>query len=153
MKVSPLEFVKSLRNKSVLFVGLGSELAGDDAAGKYFMEKLSELGEKNWEFIWTGMSPENYLKKMLTHPASILIFVDAFSFFGRDGEIRVFTREEISRDGFTHSYPIFLDLAAMEGKEIYILGIQPYRIAPIDEISEPVRRKIEEFVESLKRDA
>ncbi len=72
------ELLDKIKNKKVVFVGLGNKIKKDDSVGLYIVEKLKNfLQSKNFYFIEAGIVLENYLNKIIDLAADVILFFDA----------------------------------------------------------------------------
>ncbi|MGE5682766.1 MAG: hydrogenase maturation protease [Bacillota bacterium] len=74
------DFKDELKNfipADIAFVGLGSQLRKDDAAGLVFLDKLRQKHPFfKSRFIYAAANPENYLHQILLCDPKLIIFVD-----------------------------------------------------------------------------
>jgi hydrogenase 3 maturation protease len=89
----------------ILFIGIGSEIRGDEAEVKNIIEKISAAGIKNAGAIWTDTRPENFLNKIVEDSPSDVIFVQASKFGGVTGEIQIVELEDHDNKSL-HESPI-----------------------------------------------
>ncbi len=147
------QFKRDLRNykpEDIVFVGLGNEQRGDDAVGLLFVDRLQNRTEyKNAHFLQAGVSPENYLQKILSFRAEIIVFIDASRWGGLPGEIAWLTTSAIERVRIsTHAFSIKMVedfLEAHQHLEFKYLGIEPMSTAFGEQISEQVKVSLDEF--------
>ena len=92
-----------------VLIGLGNPLKQDDNIGNIIVGKLSEkIKSKNFVFIKSYLTPENYLLPLKKISPDIIYFVDAVEFKGEVGDVRLFSLEEMISLGkvATHNIPI-----------------------------------------------
>ena len=117
------------------FVGIGSELRGDDAVGVVIVKRLAELAKSGecprFLFINGGSAPENVLGEIRAFQPEIIVFIDA-AILGREpGTVRLIDtrREKISGVSFcTHSLPLTIIADYIRQTvpcEILVIGIEP----------------------------
>lgn len=139
------------RDLTVVILGIGNTLKGDDAAGPLVCERLS--GRVSARVIDAGAVPENYIGPVLEASPDVLFIVDAVDFGGHPGQIRVCTPDEIH--GFTcstHALSLHLsiDLIRREKKvEVYVIGVQADRTKFGDCLSPAVREAVETLADTL----
>ncbi|MCX7715847.1 MAG: hydrogenase maturation protease [Endomicrobia bacterium] len=70
--------VTKLRDKNVVFIGLGNKLRCDDAVGCYIVEQLKErISLKNFIFFNVETNIENYINQIVNKQPDVIIFIDA----------------------------------------------------------------------------
>jgi len=117
------------------FIGIGSELRGDDAAGVVIINRLAELAKAadcpRFLFINGGSAPENILGEIRAFRPEVVVFIDAAVLGGAPGTIQVIdtSREKISGISFcTHSLPLTIVadyIRQIIPCEIFVVGIEP----------------------------
>jgi len=102
-------------------------MKGDDAAGVRLIDLVT--GQVQAECIDAGVAPENFLEKIVGLAPSTVLLVDATTFGGTPGEIRIFKPEEISSGGLsTHALSLQMVsdyLKARVEAQVLLIGIQP----------------------------
>lgn len=151
---------KEARVKSILFdlfkgkaviVGIGNVLKGDDAFGPALIERIQ--GRTRALCIDAGSAPENYTGKIIKEePASVLI-VDAAHLELSPGEYDILKKEEILKCGFTThdlSPRMFMEFLE-EGTraDIYMLAVQAEKVKFGEEMTESVKKALEEIAELI----
>ena len=127
------DFIKELspyKPGEIVFVGLGNELCGDDAAGLLFLDKLKDsthfIGS---DFIKAYTNPENYLHKVIDSKARVVVIIDAARCGGRAGEISWIDPHDIKYTSIsTHAFSIkLLEKYLLNHRmfEFKYLGIEP----------------------------
>lgn len=110
--------------------------------------------------VLAGFTPERVIDDILReHPAKV-IFIDAASFGGKPGEIRVLTEEEIDAATLsTHTFPLVV-LARLIAEEarcpVFFVGIQPQDVSFGEGLSVPVEEAasvILTYLEEVARNA
>lgn len=142
--------LKKYQPEEIVFVGLGNEQRGDDAAGLFFVDRLQNRPEfKNAHFLQAGVSPENYLQQILSFRAGIIVFIDASRWGGAPGEIAWLTTNIIERVGIsTHAFSITMVedyLKAHQQLEFKYLGIEPMSTVFGEGLSKQVKNSLEKF--------
>lgn len=145
------EFVTPLLSADqIVFVGLGNESRGDDAAGLLFLNELrKQIRFKSATMINAGSNPENVLQPILDAQPAMVVFIDATNWGGLPGEMRWIDRSELDQIRIsTHAFSIQMVeqyLKAHQPMQIRYLGIQYGSIHPGDAISEPIINSIRSF--------
>ena len=77
------------KNRDIVFVGLGNDYMGDDAAGLVFYDRLREspLFELS-HFVLARTNPENHLEEILSYSPKLIVFMDAARFGGLPGDMK-----------------------------------------------------------------
>jgi hydrogenase maturation protease len=132
-------------------VCVGNELNGDDGAGPEIARRMS--GRVRWSVFDVRNAPENFLMKIVEAAPDTVLLIDALSFDADPGSIELFAAEAVTGQGpSTHGpAPIaFLDiLNMMQPCRRVVLGIQPARIDPGQEMSGPVAKAVDLVCEAL----
>jgi len=159
LKEQPLRQLP-LHNKAA-FVGMGSELRGDDAAGVVIVKRLAELAKSGvcsrCLFINGGSAPENVLGEIRAFQPEIIVFIDAAILGEAPGTIRLIdtSREKISGVSFcTHSLPLTIIADYIRQAvpcEIFVIGIEPVDMdfRPDCALSPPVAQAAEEVIQAI----
>ena len=144
-----------------VFVGIGSELRGDDAVGVVVIKRLAEIAKttdcSRFLFINGGSAPENILGEIRVFQPEIIVFIDAAVLGGAPGTVRVIdaSREKISGISFcTHSLPLTIIADYIRQAipcEIFVIGIEPgdMNFRPDCVLTPPVARAATEIVEAV----
>lgn len=147
------EFAKPLSlypAADLLFVAVGNEYRGDDAAGLLFLDKLKEMDLYHGAgLLKVFTNPENYLQQILDSPARVVVFIDAARFGGEPGEIRWLENSAIDSLGIsTHAYSLQLvEKYLLNHRQFTFkyLGIEPLRTEVGDHLSSQVLTGIAVF--------
>ncbi len=152
----------SPQNRSVVILGVGNRLRGDDAIGCVLCDELKGTVPA-WglspepHVIDCGDTPENYVEPVAKLAPCRILVIDCCDFGAEAGEFRLFSRPEIEELSYgllsTHTLPLSLtvELLSVEtGAAIELLGIQPERIEFGEEMSEPVQRALPAVVEFVR---
>jgi hydrogenase maturation protease HycI len=117
------------------FVGIGSELRGDDAVGVVIVNRLAELSKSadcpRFLFLNGGSAPENILGEIRAFQPGTIVFIDAAILGGEPGTVKLIDtrREKISGVSFcTHSLPLTIIADYIRQTvpcEIFVIGIEP----------------------------
>ena len=136
-----------MRGRSVVIMGVGNELRGDDGFGVILAERLE--GRVPQRIFVTFDLPEDYAVKAADLRPELVLVLDAADFGGEPGEVRLIRAEDIPpTPGVTHRPSLemlarFLELDA--GAQTWVLGVQPQmdRLGLGDEMGVPVTRAVE----------
>jgi hydrogenase 3 maturation protease len=132
---------------SVLLIGAGNTLRGDDGAGPAIIALLE--GKVNANLLDVGEVPESYFSRILAARADTIAFIDAANFGGKPGDMVVLEAESIAGCSIsTHQMPVdlfFRYIKQHSQAEIFALGIQPARIG----FGEPMSPEVTETVQAL----
>ena len=147
-------FGRILKGK-VVIVGVGNVLRGDDGLGPVFVERLKSKVVVTC--INAGNAFENYLGVIIRERPDTVLLVDAVHLDMNPGEFAIVDPSRIEHGGLsTHdmSPSLFLNLLVKEIQcNVFLLGVQPARIALGTGISETVRETLvvleNEVVEAL----
>jgi hydrogenase maturation protease len=145
------EFIK---NKKVVFVGIGNTLRGDDWVGCYFVEELSKkIKNDKISFINAGLCLENYLSKIVKLNPEVVIFVDAYR-----GEVEqpylLLNKDEIQNLTFsTHNISLVTIIEFLEkdltDTQFYVLAIKPQSLKIQEGISEETKKLVDTMIEGV----
>jgi hydrogenase 3 maturation protease len=146
-----LNALPGLLEGTVMYVGVGNRMRGDDAAGPLVIDALGK--DAGIGCIDAGVAPENYAEWIARETPGTVVIIDSMAFGERAGEIRVFAPEELCEaDISTHGglRPVCEYLAARGVPRIYIVGVQASG-ADLGELPcEDVRRAVEVLVNAIK---
>ena len=127
-----------------VFLAIGSELRGDDAAGiAAANELLKEDLADNFKVMLGYTAPENLTGEIKKFAPSHLIICDAAHSGLDPGEISIISPDEIQGASFsTHMMPmnVFINYISKDNPlKTLIIGIQPENLEFGAELSEPVK--------------
>ncbi len=153
MNPALIRLKKSLSNaSSVVLIGVGSDLRGDDAAGLLVAGKLLSSRTPHpvpRTVLLGGTAPENLTGEIKRLKPSHLIVVDSADLRAAPGTVQVVGYDQIGGHSFsTHSSPLKLMidfLLADISFEPIVIGIQPKSLA----FGAPISREVEEAVEEV----
>ncbi len=133
-----------------LVLGVGNRLRGDDAAGSLIAERLAEKGCTG--AFDCGEAPENFVGRLRSFLPCDICLIDTVDFGARPGTVRLFEGERFGMQAVsTHAAGLgpLMDFLAAEGEVNWcVLAIQPARTQYGQELSEPVRRAVEQIAAS-----
>lgn len=138
------EQLKKIRGRSILVIGIGNTLKGDDGAGCIVCEQLKDTFSE-W-VIDASTVPENYIGPIIDKKPEVLLVIDAIDFGGSAGEIKIFSPDELSSAVFsTHTLSprLFVDVICKSiPVEVWFVGIQPGRTALGEGLSGQVEKAV-----------
>jgi hydrogenase maturation protease len=155
MNPEPISVLKEfIKNKKVVFVGIGNTLRGDDWVGCYFVEELSKkIKNDKINFINAGLCLENYLSKIVKLNPEVVIFVDAYR-----GEVEqpylLLNKDEIQNLTFsTHNISLVTIIEFLEkdltDTQFYVLTIKPQSLKIQEGISEGTKKLVDTMIEGV----
>ncbi|MCX5750506.1 MAG: hydrogenase 3 maturation endopeptidase HyCI [Candidatus Saganbacteria bacterium] len=134
-----------------LIIGIGNTIKGDDGLGPKLIKRLE--GEIACRLIDAGPAPENYIGKIRNLQPDTIVIVDAIDMGLKPGKFKIVPSSKIGNATFTtHSISIktFVDFILSEmSPSIFILGVQPAKIAFGASISEPVQKALRSLGKEL----
>jgi hydrogenase 3 maturation protease len=138
-----------LQGKTIL-IGIGNTLRNDDGAGAILAGRLN--GRVPFAVIDAGITPENYLGKIIRENPDRIILVDAADFGGAPGEITERKPKDFKTANFytTHNSSLTLAVSYLQEhlqSEIRILLIQPKDISFGDKLSPVVEGAVQKLEE------
>lgn len=134
----------------VVFVGLGNEARGDDAAGLLFLRQLKKRMEfRGSNFIAAHTNPENYLECMLEFHPKLVVFIDAANVGKAPGDMGWIAPEDLDTARIsTHAFNITMVeqyLKSRQTLDVKYFGIRPETTAMGQPVSDAVKQKLELF--------
>jgi hydrogenase 3 maturation protease len=143
------QILSPLRESRTIILGIGNSLKGDDGAGPALCEKLK--GKINCEVIDTGTVPENYIQTIIRKAPQALVIVDAVDFSVREGDIKIFSPEQLDSvviSTHTLSPRVFIDMIRSDiDTDVFFIGIQPAHV----NLAEPLSPQVNEAVLLLEK--
>jgi hydrogenase maturation protease len=138
----------------IMFIGIGSEIRGDEVAVKIIIEKISTAKIENIAAIWTDTRPENFLKKIEEFKPDQVIFFQASKFGGKPGETK-FLRLDDHDEKSLHESPIITlshylknqigakaSLVVVEPKSLNVGDISDEMLMATDRISNNILNRL-----------
>jgi hydrogenase 3 maturation protease len=131
----------------LVFLGIGTDMKGDDAFGPV----LARILDDEWDddriiSLDGGTVPENFTGVIKKETPSHIMLIDAVEMKKEPGHIRLVDKDEISNYSIsTHALPISFLIKYLEkgtNAKISLLGVQPKDIDLGEEISEEVQTSI-----------
>lgn len=139
-----LRELETLKDKRILFVGIGNVLKKDDGVGVYISRKI-----KNTKWITTitaEVSIENYIGKINSLNPDILVIIDCVDMKMAPGSYKLLPVDSI-RDLTFNTHNISLSrLAEFFPMPVFILGIQPENVGFGENISYLVKNKADKLI-------
>ena len=137
----------TLRDTSMVILGVGNTLKGDDGAGPLVCTRIA--GRVSATVIDAGTVPENYLSPIVKAAPENLLILDAVDFGGRPGQVQVFPPDRATDFVFsTHSLSFHLFLTLLhqhKATRALLLGIQPGHT----ELGRPLSVPVQEAIDAL----
>jgi hydrogenase 3 maturation protease len=142
--------LKDILKEKTLILGIGNALKQDDGAGPALIKKLQGRSRTGLELIDGGTAPENFSGKIKEFKPGTLILADAVDLKAEPGAFRIIEAERFGLDSFsTHNipFPVFISYLkeALPELKVYVLGIQPKRVALGEGLSLEVSQAIEKI--------
>ena len=141
------DFKKSIQTPAhqIVFVGLGNEARGDDAAGLFFLNELENCAEfKDSAFIEARTNPENHLEQIIKHEPGLVVFIDAAHMGAAPGEMAWIDESRLDAARIsTHAFNIGMVeryLKTSLPMEVKYFGIQPATTTMGQPVSDAVMR-------------
>lgn len=142
-----------------VIVGIGNRMRSDDAIGSLIAQELTSYNLNNVVIYDAGISPENYIDKVVAEKPDWIIFVDACNFEGKPGEFKLFEENEIQEISYglmsTHTLPLTLTIELIKRQHncrISLIGIQPKSFTMSSDLSTEIlnaKSKVIEYIKSL----
>ena len=133
-------------------MGIGNTLRGDDGFGPALIERLK--GKIKATCLDAGNAPENFTGKIVREKPDTILIVDALHLGLSPGEYGILKKDEILNCGLTThdiSPKMFIEYLENEtSADIYILGVQPKSLSFGEEMSDSVKKTVEELTELIK---
>ena len=132
----------------IAYVGVGSELNGDDAAGLWVIRELRPIIKDSPHVLCleSGVTPENAIGPLRKFKPDGVILADAADFGAVAGTIRLIDEAEVGGFSFsTHSFPLGLICSYLTQElncPVWILTIQPLNLEFDQPLTPPVREAI-----------
>ena len=147
-----MDFKKALGKpaRQIVFVGLGNETRGDDAAGLLFCRELKKRMDFHASnFIEAKTNPENHLERILEMHPELVVFIDAAEVGKAPGDMGWIAPEDLDTARIsTHAFNITMVeeyLKANQSLEVKYFGIRPERTTVGHPMSDAVKHRIEMF--------
>ena len=161
LQETPLRQLPLNPSAKVVFVGIGSELRGDDAVGLVIINRLAELAKSancpRFLFLNGGSAPENILGEIRVFQPEIIVFIDAAVLGSTPGTVQVIdtSKDKITGISFcTHTLPLAIIAGYIRKAvpcEIFVIGIEPGDMSFCADyvLTPPVAKAAEEVVQAI----
>ena len=141
------DHLSTLRGSSVVILGVGNTLKGDDGAGPLLCRQI--MDRVSATVMDAGTVPENYVRPIINSRSRHLLIVDAADFGAAPGALRLFRPQDVASSAFsTHALSprLFIDLLRAEMDiDIHLIGIQPAQTG----FGEPVSPEVQQSLDAL----
>ena len=129
-------------------------MMGDEGAGPYLYQLLTENPLSDWEVIDGGSAPENVAHQIRQLRPKRLLIVDAADMELPPGKIRIIDKDAIAELFFvsTHNMPLNFLIEQLEEDiaEIVFVGIQPDLVSFGFPMTETVRDSVQFLYDFLR---
>jgi len=139
--------------RSVVLMGVGNDLRGDDACGVMLGERLEAC--VGCPVFVTFDLPEDYAVKAADLRPELVLILDAADFGGEPGQVRLIRAQDIPpTPGVTHRPSLEMVAAFLEmdaGAQTWVLGVQPdmESVGLGDEMCAAMLRAVDALTEML----
>jgi len=144
--------LKDILKGNVVIVGIGNSLRGDDGFGPALIERLK--GEVSALCIDAQTAPENYIGKIAKAKPDTILIADSVHLRLLPGECRILTKSDILNCGLsTHDISPAMLIGFLEKEtraNIYLLGVQPKSVSFAEEMSDDMKKALEEVTKLIK---
>jgi hydrogenase 3 maturation protease len=139
--------------KSVVIIGMGNELRGDDAIGLEVVRLIKPFTTDQLQVFEGYMTPEAFIRPACkAHPTHVLI-IDAAELQAKPGVWRVLSSNEVEEGLFTtHAIPAVEVAAEIQRRcntKVAFLGIQPKSREISMSLSKECQRAAKEIADSI----
>lgn len=136
-----LQIIKARLSRRAVILGIGNTLRSDDAVGSLLAGRIKD--KIPYPVYDAGVSPENYLGKIVKDLPDNIIIIDAADFGGKPGEFKVIEGRKLQTVNLfsTHNASLSMVINYLRGNlkaDIIILIIQPKSMAFGDKLSREV---------------
>jgi hydrogenase 3 maturation protease len=135
--------------KKILFVGIGNLLKTDDGVGVYISGRIKQ--SRNILTLSVETSIENYIGKINSLNPDILILIDCVDFPAKPGTTKLLTLNQIQDLTFNTHNISFKRLAEFFIMPVFILGIQPEKIAFGENLSYLVENVADKIINQINK--
>lgn len=145
---SVLEHLKLHLTGKTVIVGIGNALRCDDGIGSLLAARIKD--KTPYAVYDAGMSPENYLGKIIKDQPDNIVIIDAVDFAGSPGELRELEGENLQTTNFfsTHNASLSLTINYLQSNlkvDIIVLMVQPKSVAFGDQLSPEITKTLQEL--------
>jgi len=142
---------KEIFKGKVVIVGIGNIMRQDDGFGPKLIENLK--GKIQAVCIDAGTTPENYIGKVTKEEPNTILIVDAVHLGKIAGEYEILEKKDILKSGLaTHdiSPAMYIEFLEKEtNADIYMLGVQSKSIDFGEEMTEAVKKSLEQIANKI----
>lgn len=144
---------------SILVIGMGNILKGDDGLGVYALRALAEDPPAGAELLELGTSLSDCFSVIEGY--DVIVALDAVMAGGTPGSLYRLSRRELVRAGHgglsLHECELLdaLDLAALRGRHpvLHVAGMEPLNVTAWSmELSAPVRENMARYLTMIRND-
>ncbi len=122
---------------NVLIVGIGNQFKSDDGFGPALINRIQ--GKVKATCLDTGLSPENYIGKIIKFRPQVILFVDVVSMDAPVATVKLIDSDQIALYGFsTHNMSPKLmieNIMCQIDTKVFMLGVQPKNLEFGEKIS------------------
>lgn len=135
----------------IVFVGVGNRSRGDDAIGPLVIDTLARHVHHALD---AGPSPENITGAIKKLKPQAIVLIDALIFQDLPpGTPQILEIDDIRHSGestHTLSLDVVMEYLKMEtGADVFMIGVQPARIADVEGLSPGIDKSIEKIATSI----
>lgn len=139
-----LKRLLSLKDKKILFVGIGNLLRMDDGAGAFISSAIKN--RSNISSLTVEVSLENYIGKINSLDPDILVLIDSVDMKMAPGSYKLLQVDQIEDLTFnTHNISLNR-LSEFFRMPVFVLGIQPEKIDFGENMSYIVQKEAEKII-------
>jgi hydrogenase maturation protease len=143
-----------LTQRPLIFLGIGSEIRGDDGWALRFINTLKKIAPPDVHCIWTATTPENFFAPIAKIAPRQIIICDAGDFKAHPGTYRLFNYNEIADDDifFTHRTSMRLLSLMIEKRincPIQVLLLQPENVEISFNLSLSVQQGLKNLINEI----
>jgi len=136
-----------LKERKILFIGIGNLLKRDDGVGVYISGKIKNTS--NISALSVETSIENYIGKINSLNPDILVLIDCVDLKSVPGTFKLLTLNQIQDQTFnTHNISL-KKLTDFFSMPVFILGIQPEKIDFGENISYLVKNIADKIIKLI----
>ena len=136
-----------LKERKILFIGIGNLLKRDDGVGVYISGKIKNTS--NISALSVETSIENYIGKINSLNPDILVLIDCMDLKSVPGTFKLLTLNQIQDQTFnTHNISL-KKLTDFFSMPVFILGIQPEKIDFGENISYLVKNIADKIIKLI----
>ena len=122
-----LEKLSKRLTGTVVIVGVGNPLRGDDGVGPLFISRLE--GKTKYHLLDCGETPEHYLRDITAKQPDVLMLVDAARLGSPPGSVEILEPGDIGVTGLsTHNMSLGLFIKYIKQEcdtDVFMLAFQP----------------------------